>query len=266
MSIEESKPTEQTSLAQVFEAEHMSSGDVEARAQSLEKLRAFTDQLEESIEKAKNEKGRKAIRPDPKLLMEISEQMPSAIESIRCALSDMTSLSNGMRTLNYLASRPLMFEPLECVSIVDELLRSNNLFIETNRVTVNVGRLDDVAADKQSIQDILQGLFDNALKYLDPVRQGSISLSSHRDINFTTFIVADNGRGICEEDNMFDVFKRSEEVVHISGEGMGLPYVQTLVRRHNGALWYQSEYGVGTTFYFTVDNHLTPTAERKNER
>jgi signal transduction histidine kinase len=33
---------------------------------------------------------------------------------------------------------------------------------------------------------------------------------------------------------------------------MGLPYVQTLVRRHGGRIWCESQLGKGSTFYFTV--------------
>ncbi|MFH1926641.1 MAG: ATP-binding protein [Chloroflexota bacterium] len=40
------------------------------------------------------------------------------------------------------------------------------------------------------------------------------------------------------------------------GEGMGLAYVQTLVRRHGGRIWCESELGVGTTFTFTIPNHV----------
>jgi signal transduction histidine kinase len=42
----------------------------------------------------------------------------------------------------------------------------------------------------------------------------------------------------------------------VPGEGMGLSYVQALVRRHGGRIWCESEPGVGTTFTFTLSNRL----------
>lgn len=236
-------------------------GSGHSRAGSLDRLRAFTEQLEESIAKAQHEIDpnlQTAGLQSQNLLQEISNQMPAAIETIRSALLDMTSLSNGMRTLSYLDARPMKFEHLDSAELAAELIRVNNLFIEANRVEVNLGELHTIYGDQQSLQDIFQGLFDNALKYLEPTRPGKIEITSHRDINHTTFRFKDNGRGIREEDfsKVHDVFKRSEEVVHISGEGMGIPYIQILVRRHRGSLWFQSVHGEGTTFYFTIDNHL----------
>ncbi len=233
---------------------------IEGRGQSIDQLRFLTKQLENSIERANQDYYRISSEKHKALLGEISAQMPAAIQTLRSALEDMNSLSNGIRTLAHLDERALHFEPIDCDALVAELIRANNLYIETNRVEVEVSPLNDVIADKQSIQDIFQGLFDNALKYLDPGRNGKIKIRSHRDINYTTFCIEDNGRGIAREDydHVYDVFKRSEEVVHISGEGMGIPYVQVLVRRLGGTLWFHSEYGVGTTFFFTIDNHLKP--------
>ena len=37
---------------------------------------------------------------------------------------------------------------------------------------------------------------------------------------------------------------------------MGLPYVQALVRRHGGQIRCESELGTGTTFTFTISDHL----------
>lgn len=231
---------------------------IEGRGQSMDQLRFLTKQLEHSIDRANQDYYRISSEKHQTLLGEISAQMPAAIQTLRNALADMNSLSNGIRTLTYLDERPLFFEDIDCNELVAELVRVNNLYIETNRVKVEITSLDNIVADKQSLQDIFQGLFDNALKYLDPERNGRIKIRSHRDINYTTFCIEDNGRGIApkEYDRVYDVFQRSDEVVHISGEGMGIPYVQVLVRRMGGTLWFHSEHGKGTTFYFTVDNHL----------
>jgi len=68
--------------------------------------------------------------------------------------------------------------------------------------------------------------------------------------------VRDNGRGIAAEDmdKVFAPFRRAGRQ-DVPGEGMGLAYVQALVRRHGGRIWCESEPGVGSTFSFTIPNH-----------
>jgi len=61
-------------------------------------------------------------------------------------------------------------------------------------------------------------------------------------------------------DKVFALFRRAGRQ-DVSGEGMGLLYVQTLVRRHGGRIWCESELGVGTTFTFTISNDLEKGGE-----
>lgn len=232
-------------------------------ATPINNLRTFTEQLEDSISRARyavdrgneHSPGRKQ-----ELLRELSEQMPSAIEMIKTALNDMNRLSNGIKTLSHLDNRRLKFCEVDCNEIVYEIMDANRAYIETNRVNVTLRPLDAVIADQSSLRDIFTGIIDNAIKYLDPTREGSITVSSHRDLTYTTFLVRDNGRGMSEDEQsrVFEVFQRGDDVLNISGDGMGMPYVRALVRRHRGIVWFETKKNKGTVFYFTVDNSLTP--------
>jgi signal transduction histidine kinase len=94
---------------------------------------------------------------------------------------------------------------------------------------------------------------DNAIKYLDPARPGKISISCVETDQEYTFSVKDNGRGIAAADceMIFDPFRRSGKQDR-PGEGLGLAYVRTLVRKLGGRVWCESELGAGTTMNFTV--------------
>jgi signal transduction histidine kinase len=69
--------------------------------------------------------------------------------------------------------------------------------------------------------------------------------------------VQDNGRGIAAADiaKVFEPFRRVGKQ-DVPGEGMGLAYVQALVRRHAGDIDCHSTLGVGTTFSFTIAHDL----------
>jgi signal transduction histidine kinase len=129
--------------------------------------------------------------------------------------------------------------------------------IEQRRACVTVGPLPAVVADRTALEQILGNILNNAIIYLDPGRPGEIEITGERNGDETIFRIRDNGRGIAPEDmdKVFAPFRRAGKQ-DVPGEGMGLAYVQTLVRRHDGRIWCESEVGAGTTFAFALSNHL----------
>lgn len=72
-------------------------------------------------------------------------------------------------------------------------------------------------------------------------------------------LVVAGDRGIAARDLgriFFQLFQRGGNTnggeVQVAGEGMGLAYVQTLVRRLGGRVWCTSKVGRGSTFHFTI--------------
>jgi signal transduction histidine kinase len=100
-------------------------------------------------------------------------------------------------------------------------------------------------------------LLGNAMKFHDPERPQRVSITGHRFRDETTFIVRDHGRGIESAflTQIFQIFHRGSHH-DVPGEGMGLAYVRALVRRHGGRIWCESELGVGSSFTFTISNHI----------
>lgn len=64
------------------------------------------------------------------------------------------------------------------------------------------------------------------------------------------FRIQDFGIGIPKEDQekLFEVFYRCSNVGEIVGTGLGLAIVKRSVELHGGAIAFESEVGVGTTF------------------
>jgi len=59
--------------------------------------------------------------------------------------------------------------------------------------------------------------------------------------------------------HIFERFVRADNVraARISGTGLGLYLCRELVERHGGRIYFASEEGVGSTFYFTLPANPT---------
>jgi len=165
---------------------------------------------------------------------------------------------NAIQKLSSLSHHELHLKPTDMNGLVQETLNRLAHQIEERQVAVTVGPLPEVVADRAAMAEIMIHLLKNAVAYLDLGRPGAIEISAERRRDETLFHVRDNGRGIAEgdRDKVFAPFRRAGRQ-EVPGEGMGLPYVQTLVRRHGGRIWFVSEVGVGTTFTFTISHDFT---------
>jgi len=188
----------------------------------------------------------------------LQEDVPEALGFIDSSVTRMDNLISAVLKLSRLGRRELNPEPIDMNTLVQATAQTLAHQIEQRQVSVTVGSLPTVVADRTSMEQIMGNLLNNAVIYLNPDRPGEIEVTAERDSDETTFHVRDNGRGIAEEDmpKVFAPFRRAGKQ-DVPGEGMGLAYVQTLIRRHGGRIWCESEPGVGTTFIFTISNYLT---------
>jgi signal transduction histidine kinase len=80
------------------------------------------------------------------------------------------------------------------------------------------------------------------------------------------FYVRDTGIGIEPEDieKVFFVFRRgkTQAVQNVSGKGVGLASVKSIIETYSGTIWVESQPGQGSTFKFTVNGmHLMQPSE-----
>ncbi len=187
--------------------------------------------------------------------MALHEDVPEALEFITNSVSRMDGFINAVLILSRLGRRELKPEALDMEALVQINLENLSHQIQERGITVTVGSLPEVVADRTSMEQIVGNILGNAVKYLDPDRPGEIEINAERNHQETIFRIRDTGRGIAKDDmhKVFAPFRRAGKQ-DTPGEGMGLAYVQTLVRRHGGRIWCESEPGKGTTFIFAIAN------------
>lgn len=183
----------------------------------------------------------------------LAEDVPEALGFIEASTRRMDRLIDAVLQLSRLGRRPLEPVALDMNALVADVLTSFRHRIEERGVAVVVDDLPEAVADRLSLEQIFSNLLANAINYLDAGRPGRVEISGTRGLYEIIFTVRDNGRGIAADDldKVFLPFRRLGRP-EVEGEGMGLSYVQTLVRRLGGRIWCESEPGAGTTFTFTL--------------
>lgn len=111
-----------------------------------------------------------------------------------------------------------------------------------------------IDADPHRIEQVLRNLMDNAVKYSP--QGGLIVMRGEVQPGQVLVSVADQGGGIAAQDlhRLFDKFFRAQSGLarHVIGAGLGLPIARTIIERHGGRIWAESQVGQGSTFYFTI--------------
>jgi signal transduction histidine kinase len=226
----------------------------------LVNIRGFSDELGRSIQEFTPllEKYRERIDEGEKKRTEelLKKDIPEALGFIGSSVTRMDALINSILKLSRLGRNELKPELLRTEDVVHTLLKSLAHQIDMHKAEITIGPLPDLVVDKTAAEQIFGNLLDNSLKYLEPARPGKIEVTAEQNAGETTFTIRDNGRGIAKEDalKVFELFRRVGKS-DVPGEGMGLTYVKTLVRRLGGRIWCDSELGVGTTFSFTIPAH-----------
>jgi light-regulated signal transduction histidine kinase (bacteriophytochrome) len=108
--------------------------------------------------------------------------------------------------------------------------------------------------DAAQLIRLFQNLIGNAIKYRAPERPPLIRVAAEHLPGEWVFSVADNGIGIEPEfyERIFVIFQRLHTAQRYPGSGIGLAICKTIVARHGGRIWLESEPEKGTTMYFSL--------------
>jgi two-component system phosphate regulon sensor histidine kinase PhoR len=115
-----------------------------------------------------------------------------------------------------------------------------------------------IYADKVHLLSVIRNLTENAIKYSK--KPASIKVSTRNDKNGISLEIKDKGIGIPKEylGKIFNKFYRvpTGNIHNVKGFGLGLNYVQQIVKAHKWEIEVDSEYGVGTTFTINIPQEL----------
>ena len=151
--------------------------------------------------------------------------------------------------------RPTRREDHDLVALVREAVEG--VGNAEQRVSVDGDRSLSGSFDGPRIQQLVQNLVSNALKYSEPGEPIRVSVSAEGDD--AVLSVTDRGIGIPESDQaiLFERFHRGQNTDdrRYGGLGLGLYICKQIAEQHGGTISVQSRVGEGSTFVVRLPRH-----------
>lgn len=199
---------------------------------------------------------------------DVNDMQVQFLGTIRGNIDRMSRLVSDLADIARLETGHLRLEmePTAVAEVIDEALTGLRGQIEEKEQTLALeveGDLPPIYVDPTRVVQVLVNLISNANKYTP--EGGRIEVGARLDASLDEETgerrqvihhwVTDTGIGIGEDDmsGLFGKFFRAESGKDMApGTGLGLNITKSLVERHGGMIWAESEAGIGSTFHYTI--------------
>ncbi len=187
----------------------------------------------------------------------LSPKMREDLEVVRRNCEHLSNMINDVLDLTQTEAGQLALhrEQVDLREIIESGIEAVRPLLEKKRLTLQVtipDVLPEVYCDRTRIRQVILNLMSNAVRFTEV---GGIKITvACRDQVLVS--VADTGPGIAPEDagRIFEPFWQGTKPLwrDKGGSGLGLSISKRFVELHGGRMWFESEPGIGTSFFFTL--------------
>jgi PAS domain S-box-containing protein len=166
----------------------------------------------------------------------------------------MKGLIQDLLTFSRAGRQSLDVQNVPAESLVRRAVDNLKAAIEERSAQVSWDQpLPEVAADAGLLVQVFQNLVANGIKFQNN-GVPRVHVSVDEQATEWVFSVRDNGIGIDPRHSgrIFRIFERLNASDQYSGTGMGLAISQKIAERHGGRIWFDSQPGEGSTFFFSI--------------
>ena len=208
--------------------------------------------VEELLASAGYEPGSSNAAPELDLTY-LQENLPAALERTLDGLSRIAEIVRSMKEFSH--ADQVAMSPTDLNRAIQSTLvvaKSEYKYVAT--LETHCAELPLVTCHGNQINQVILNLVVNAShaiadRVAGTAQQGLITVKTYQDGNDVVIAVSDTGTGIPEavRSQIFEPFFTTKEVGR--GTGQGLSIARNVVLSHGGAMSFQTETGVGTTFF-----------------
>ncbi|MDD6467289.1 MAG: HAMP domain-containing sensor histidine kinase [Erysipelotrichaceae bacterium] len=187
-----------------------------------------------------------------------NENTPENVQIIIDEANRLSSMVNNLLDISKLQSgnEELMLETVNFTQMIDDIVNRYQKMMESREFEICFDWDQEVEAeiDVTRINQVLYNLLNNAINYSHDSRLVEVKQSVID--GWVRIDVVDHGIGVKEEDlpyiwqRYYKVDKEHKRTV--TGSGLGLSIVQTILEKHHFEYGVSSEYGKGSDFYFIL--------------
>ena len=185
------------------------------------------------------------------------EEKKTCIDMLVESAKTHIDLLNTLLDLSRLRLGSKQFDPerLDIRNLVNDVLEQTKLQAQQKQID-QTNQTDEyfAKADKNMITTVIRNIVVNAIKFTHP--GGQVTVRAEKKDAEIVVSIADTGIGIAEtmKKRIFEVDynKSTTGTANEAGTGLGLVLCKEYVNRNGGRIWFETESGKGTTFFFTL--------------
>ncbi|MFN3385538.1 MAG: PAS domain-containing protein [Candidatus Thermochlorobacter sp.] len=211
----------------------LSNGEIEV---ALEQFQAITDSDLNTVD----------------ALQELVTRTRRLFSGMSAGLDQMAALVKGMRNFARLDEAEMKKADLNegiksCLLIIGHQFKDHNITLSTD-----YGAIPQVDCYPAQLNQVFLNLIQNAIHAVEKSPDPHIHIATSYEAGWVSVRIKDNGTGIPKhiQPKIFDPFFTTKPVG--KGTGLGLSICYSIVQKHHGKLYFETEEGKGTTFVVQI--------------